>query len=134
MSTITTGTFTVTSWNEEPLVELSDETQTIMRARATQQYSGVIAGEGIVEYLMVTPNDGSTSFVGLERITGSVSGYSGSFVIRQVGTYEGSTAKAEWSVVSGSGTGELRGLTGKGGYTAIHGKQTALSFEYNLED
>jgi hypothetical protein len=82
---------------------------------------------------MVHREDGSASFVGLERIVGRVGNRSGSFVLQHTGTFEGGTAKAAWIVVPGSGTGELRGLRGAGGFASAHAEHYAITLEYDFE-
>ena len=102
MSNGATATFQVKSWDEKPYDEV-EEGPKLTRARVTKSFQGDIEGEGAVEYLMVHREDGSASFVGLERIVGRVGERSGSFVLQHTGTFEGGTAKAEWIVVPGSG-------------------------------
>ena len=55
-------------------------------------------------------------------------------MLQQVGTYEGTTARATWQVVPGSGTGDLTGLRGEGGYVAEHGQpQAPYTLDYDLD-
>ncbi len=104
MSTHATATFEVKSWDEQPYQEFEGGTK-LTRASVTTSYHGDIEGEGTLEYLMFYGEDGSASFVGLERVVGRVGNRSGSFVLRHSGAYEGGTAKATYVVVPGSGTG-----------------------------
>ena len=50
-------------------------------------------------------SESSATYVGYERVTGTLGGRSGSFVLQGVGTWEGGVAKTTWTVVPGSGTG-----------------------------
>ncbi len=111
MSTQATATFQVKSWDEKPYNEIDDGPK-LTRVSVTKSFSGDIEGEGTLEYLMIQRDDGSASFVGLERVVGRVGDRSGSFVLQHLGTYEEGTAKATFSVVPGSGTADLRGLRG----------------------
>ena len=43
--------------------------------------------------------DGSASFVGLERIKGQLEGRSGSFVLQHIGAFDGSTVRVALTVV-----------------------------------
>ena len=43
--------------------------------------------------------DGSASFVGLERIKGQLEGRSGSFVLQHIGTYESGIVKVALTMV-----------------------------------
>ena len=46
---------------------------------------------------------------------------------------EGGTATAMWSVVPGSGTGDLRGLRGEGGFASAHADEYAITLDYDFE-
>ena len=118
MRTRATATIEGRGWDEQPY----DERDGVKLARASvrQAYHGEIEGEATLEYLMVYRTDGAASFVGLERVVGRVGGRSGSFVLQSSGVWQHGVAKAAQSVVPGSGTGELRGLRGEGGYEATH--------------
>ena len=61
-------------------------------------------------------------YAGYERVVGSLGGRSGSFVLRLAGGFEQGAARTDWTVVEGSGTGELAGLQGEGGYVAKQGE------------
>jgi uncharacterized protein DUF3224 len=76
--------------------------------------------------------DGTADYVGLERIVGRLGGRAGSFVLRSTGAYDGSEARATFSVVHGSATGELTGLEGEGHFAAPHGQQGKLQLDYRL--
>jgi hypothetical protein len=59
---------------------------------------------------------------------------SGSFVLQDAGTLTGKTVSGTWFVVSGSGTGQLQGLRGKGGFTAELGQHAQITLDYWFED
>jgi uncharacterized protein DUF3224 len=62
------------------------------------------------------------TYAGYERFVGSLGGRSGSFVLRLGGGFEDGAARTTWTVAEGSGTGELAGLQGEGGYVARQGE------------
>jgi hypothetical protein len=66
-------------------------------------------------------------------VAGSVGDRSGSFVLQVSGSFDGGEAKGDWSVVPGSGTGELDGLRGRGGFSAPPGSEAAVTLEYEFE-
>ena len=132
MSTHATATFEVKSWDEKPYDEM-DGGPKLTRASITKSFTGDIEGEGTLEYLMMYRDDGSASFIGLERITGRVGDRAGSFVLEHTGTSDGSTATASWSVVPGSGTGDLRGLRGEGGFSSGHAESYPMTLDYDIE-
>jgi hypothetical protein len=110
-------TFSMKSWDEK-LVSGEEGGPRVAHAHATMQYSGVIEGESICDFLLFYPGEGfeggGHTSPGFERIEGAVDGRKGSFVIRHEVGYEASGIKGTWEVVEGSGTGELAGLGGTG--------------------
>jgi hypothetical protein len=66
---------------------------------------------------LVYPSAAAATWAGFERVTGSLAGRSGRIVLRNDATFEGGTVTTSCSVVPGSGTGELEGLRGHGGFT-----------------
>jgi hypothetical protein len=132
MSKHATATFQVTAWDEKPYDEI-EEGPKLTRATITKSFSGDIEGEGKLEYLMVHRDDGSASFIGLERVVGRLGDRSGSFVLQHTGTFEDGTAKATWLVVPGSGAGQLRGLRGEGGFASAHAESYSMTLDYDLE-
>jgi hypothetical protein len=123
--------FAIKSWDEKPYGE-GQELPKLTRATVTKAFTGDIEGEGQVQYLMMYRGDGSATFVGLERIVGRVAGKAGSFVLQRIGTFEGGLAKESYSVIPGSGTGELRGLRGEGTSAVGHGNEHPMTLNYEL--
>ena len=115
MSTFANASFTIESWDEQILHEGAGQPR-MTRVTAVASYQGDIQGEGRVEYLMIYREDGSASFIGLERVSGGIAGYEGSFVLQHAGSFESGTAKSAFNVVPGSGTGKLASLRGHGEY------------------
>jgi len=123
--------FAIKSWDEKPYSEGQDLPK-LTRASVSKTYSGDITGEGQVEYTMMYRNDGSATFVGLERVTGQIGGKSGSFVLQRTGVFEGGQAKESYSVIPGSGSGELRNLAGEGRSSVGHGMEHPFTLSYEL--
>jgi hypothetical protein len=132
MTNVATSRFAITSWGEEPYGE-GQGLPKLTRAAVTKTFTGDIAGEGRVDYLMMYRSDGSAAFVGLERIVGSVAGKAGSFVLQRTGVFENGVAKESYFVVPGSGTGELRGLRGEGVSALGHGSEHPITLNYELD-
>lgn len=124
--------FAIKSWDEKPYSEGPDLPK-MTKAAVTKTFTGDVAGEGHVEYLMVYRADGSATFVGLERIVGHVAGKAGSFVLQRTGVFENGTAKESYSVVPGSATGELRGLRGDGTSAVGHGMEHPFTLNYDFD-
>lgn len=125
------GRFAITNWDEKPYSEGPDRPK-LTRASVTKTYTGDIEGESKVEYLMMYRGDGSATFVGLERVVGRIGGKTGSFVLQRNGVFESGQAKESYSVVTGSATGELRGLQGEGSTAVGHGMEHPFSLSYEL--
>ena len=123
--------FSITSWDEKPYSEGPDLPK-LTRATVTKTLTGDIEGEGQVEYLMMYGSDGSATFVGLERVVGRIGGKAGSFVLQRTGIFESGQAKESYSVIPGSGTGELRGLRGDGTSAVGHGTEHPITLNYEF--
>ena len=128
------ATFTIKSWNETP-IHSAEGLPKLTQASVTQALEGDITGEGTIEYIMSYREDGSASYVGLQRVVGTLGGRSGSFVLLGEGGYEQGEGKATitWRVAPGSGTGALRGLRGEGGAIATHTPPGTLTLDYDFE-
>jgi hypothetical protein len=123
--------FAIKSWNETPYSEGANQPK-MTRATVAKSYTGDIAGDGHVEYLMMYRSDGSASFVGHERIAGELAGRKGSFVLQRSGVFENGQAKESYFVVAGSGTEGLLGLTGDGTSEVGHGMEHPFTLSYSF--
>jgi hypothetical protein len=132
MTNVANSRFTITSWDEKPCSEGQDMPK-LTRAAVTKTFTGDIAGEGHVEYVMMYRGDGSATFVGLERVVGRVGGNAGSFVLQRTGVFENGVAKESYVVIPGSGTGALRSLRGEGTSAVGHGTEHPLTLNYELD-
>ncbi|MBI3111990.1 MAG: DUF3224 domain-containing protein [Ignavibacteriales bacterium] len=132
MKRVANSRFTIKGWDEKPYSERQD-LQKLTRASVTKTFTGDIAGEGHVEYLMMYRSDGSATFVGLERIIGQIGGKAGSFVLQRTGMFENGEAKESYSVIPGSGTGGLRDLRGEGTSAIGHGTEHPFTLNYELD-
>ena len=129
-----TGTFEVTSWDEEP-IEDPEGGPRLTCVRVRQTFRGDLEGEGRADLLTCYRDDENAVFVGLQRVVGRVGGWEGSFVVRIHEELEDGFASAEWVVVPGSGTGDLRGLSGRGGFSRHRGgKVIAYDLDLAFED
>ena len=78
-----------------------------------KQYFGDLAATGKGEMLSaVTDTEGSAAYVAIERVSGTLGGKAGSFVIQHAGTMRGGVQQLSVSIVPDSGTGQLEGITG----------------------
>ncbi len=126
-----TASIEMKSWEERPYAE-TDGAPKLTRANGADLYHGDIEGETTFEYLMMYRDDGVTPFIGLERVVGRLGERQGSFVLQVSGTHMESGLQATLTVVSGSGTGDLKGLRGEG--TLVWSEQQqAVTLNYDFE-
>jgi hypothetical protein len=95
-------------------------------------FSGDLDGRGEGQMLTaVSDEPGSAGYVAMERFVGSLHGRRGSFVFQHSGTMDKGTQSLSITVVPGSGSGELAGLSGR--FTLrIEGGQHFYEFDYTL--
>ncbi|MBV9167394.1 MAG: DUF3224 domain-containing protein [Solirubrobacterales bacterium] len=127
-----TGKINVKTYDPTPY-DQSAEGPTLSRIHVVEDFSGDIAGEGVATFLQTTRAEDEASFVGVERVEGSVGGRSGTFVLQDQGSLKGSTVSGTWFVIPGSGTGDLIGLRGEGGFTADLGQRADITLDYWFE-
>ena len=125
------GTRELKKWEEKTYSEIQGGPK-LTTSTVINSLQGDIEGEAKLEYLMMYRADGSATCVGLEQVTGRLGDRSGSFVLRHEGKFEAMTAKASFTVVPGSGTGELKGLRGEGHF-ATQGQTAPYTFDYYFE-
>jgi hypothetical protein len=99
----------------------------------TECFSGDIQGDGQVRFIQAARPDGSASFVGIERVRGSIHGKQGTFLLQDGRTLVGKEVKGSWFVVPGSGTGDHRGLRGDGGFEAQLGQLSRVWLDYSFD-
>jgi hypothetical protein len=117
MSTHANSKFEMKGWDEKTwdgrdYKEVSGAKLT--HAKMSYAYHGDLEAESTAQMLMTYRDNNAADYVGLEKIEGTLGGKQGSFVLQLTGGFDGTTARVNSVVVPGSGTGELKGLTGKG--------------------
>jgi hypothetical protein len=84
-----------------------------------------LVGTGIATHLRIERDDGTAMLTCIERITGSVDGHHGSFLLCATGfTDRHHYVHGRWEVVEGSGTGDLSGLRGYAAFAAMPDKRS----------
>jgi hypothetical protein len=103
-----TSPFEIVTW-QQSIVEEPDAGPAIARAEVHKVYRGDLAGTAVAQMVLC----GESSYSGIERVTGSVGGRMGTFVLAHGATRGlGPEDHSLGVVVPGSGTGELSGLVG----------------------
>jgi len=108
------GAFTINDRSETPI---EWEGANMRRARWTKTFTGDLAATSYIEFIMGEMEPQSDEplarvYVGIERIEGELRGRKGSFTVMHVATSLGGDHDATWTILPGSGTGELTGIRG----------------------
>ena len=127
-----TGTFEVKLTPQAPDGKFEDAT--LGRMTIDKQIHGDL--EATSKGTMLTAGTdvkGSAGYVAIERVTGTLHGRTGAFVLQHTGTMSRGTYQLSVTVVPDSGTGQLLGLSGKFNITIAAGKHS-YDFEYTLPE
>lgn len=102
------------------------------RMSLDKRFAGDLAGTSQGQMLTaMTAVAGSAGYVAIERVTGTLHGHAGSFVLQHTGTMNRGAPQLVIAVVPDSGTGALAGLAGTFGIDIVEGKHF-YRFEYTL--
>jgi hypothetical protein len=130
MATHASGTFEVKVTPQVPDGKFEDAT--LGRMTIDKQIHGDLEATSKGQMLTAgTEVKGSAAYVAIERITGTLQGRTGSFVLQHSGTMTRGALQQSITVVPDSGTGQLVGLTGKMTITIADGKHS-FDFDYTL--
>lgn len=106
---------------------------TLMEIHISETFAGDIEGESTARALALQRGDKSVSQVSMQRFTGKLGGHQGAFVLQGSEIVENGKIAAKWFVVPGSGTGDLSGLRGEGGFEGAFGKGSEGWLDYWFE-
>jgi hypothetical protein len=110
-----------------------NEGPALMEMRLTERFAGDIDGQATVRALEMLRGDRSASLVSEQRFRGRVGGREGTFVLQGQEIVSNGKVEATWFVVPGSGTGDLVGLRGEGGFEGGFGKGSEGTLDYWFE-
>ena len=103
------------------------------RMSLDKQFHGDLEGTGQGEMLSILDREkGSGGYVAIERVTGTLQGREGSFVLQHDASMNRGAAKTDITVVPDTGTGQLTGISGSMTIRIEAGKHF-YDFEYTLE-
>ena len=121
------GAFTIDGRDASPI---DWEGGQMSRTRFAKTFTGEIAGTSIVEATMLRlEQEGPAIYVGIERFDCVLRGRAGTFVLLHLATALGREQKGTWTIVAGSGTGELRSIRGHAEILPDH----ELALDYELD-
>jgi len=92
--------------------------------------------EGVSKGQMLTAGTavkGSAGYVAIEKVSGTLNGRSGTFILQHTATMTRGIPQLSITVVPDSGTGQLVGLSGKMNINITEGKHS-YDFEYALAE
>jgi hypothetical protein len=125
-----TGTFDV-KLTPRPAEEKAAD-PTLGRMAIDKKFHGDLEGTSVGEMLTAgTSVKGSAGYVAMERVSGTLKGRGGSFVLQHSATMNRGTPSLSITVVPDSGTDELTGLAGKLAIVIAEGKHS-YDFDYTL--
>ncbi len=126
-----TGTFEV---KLAPQAEDKGEGSTLGRMSLDKQFHGDLEATSKGEMLTaMTEVKGSAGYVAIERVSGTLQGRKGSFVLLHRGIMRGGGQDLSLTVVPDSGSLELAGLEGKMAIKIVEGKHS-YEFDYTLPE
>ncbi len=126
MNTRAGGTFEVKATPQAP------GDSGIGRILIDKQFQGDLKGTSKVEMLAIgTAIEGSAGYVAMEQVTGTLNGHTGTFALQHSGTMTRGAPQLSVTVVPDSGTGELKGLSGRMSIVIADGKHS-YEFEYTI--
>lgn len=104
------------------------------RMSIDKQFHGDLDATSAGEMLAAgTAVKGSAGYVAMERVSGSLHGRTGTFVLQHNATMTRGAPYLNIIVVPDSGTGELQGLAGTMKIVIAEGGQHSYEFDYTLE-
>jgi Protein of unknown function (DUF3224) len=121
--------FTNDRYDEEPYGE-ADGAE-LSRVHISRTFSGDLEGSSTAE-LMIAKSEGGGGYVGHDRIAATLQGKSGGFVFQHSGLMGPAGVTNTGTIVPGTGTGELRGITGDGTMLADDQGNHTLTLQYEL--
>lgn len=124
-----TGTLVHSHWDEKPYHDSGTQKGTIARIDAV--FDGDVTGEAKTVYTMAyTEGGNSAHYAGHLLFDGKIGGRAGTFIIFEQGHWGNGTANSTWQIVADSGTGDLAGISGTGGYVS---KDKSVNYELNYD-
>jgi Protein of unknown function (DUF3224) len=132
MTTRASGTFEVKLSPQAPDDKNDDATPG--RMSIDKQFHGDLEAASKGQMLAaMTAVKGSAGYVAMERVSGTLHGRRGTFVLQHTGTMARGIQQLSVTVVPDSGTGQLMGLAGKMAIVIADGKHS-YDFEYAVAE
>lgn len=124
-----TAPFTNDRYDEEPYGQ--GEGVELSRVHITRTFTGDLEGTATAE-ILIGKSEGGGGYTGHDLITGTLNGKAGSFVIQHGGIMGPAGISNAGTIVPGSGSGELEGISGDGTLLADEEGNHTLTLNYEL--
>jgi hypothetical protein len=122
-----TAPFTNDRYEEEAYAE-ADGVE-LSRVHISRTFTGDLEGASTAE-LMIAKSEGGGGYLGHDRISGTLAGKTGSFVFQHTGIMGPEGVTNAGTIVPGTGTGELIGISGEGTMLADDEGNHTLTLTY----
>ncbi|HLY13310.1 MAG TPA: DUF3224 domain-containing protein [Candidatus Limnocylindrales bacterium] len=137
-TTTATGTFSVDSWKDEPVADpdeswATDPSRKVGWVQLAKTFHGDLEGHSTVDMLSVMAGGAPAGYVAIERVTGTLGGHIGSFILQHAATADGDDQRLRIEVVPRTGAGELAGLSGELEIIRADDGSHSYAFHYRLE-
>lgn len=110
-----------------------DSDSGVGRFTLDKRYHGDLKATGKGQMLTAsTEVKGSGAYVAIERVTGTLKGKEGSFALQHMGTMTRNTPELNITIVPDSGTGDLKGISGKMNIVIAPDGKHSYDLEYTL--
>lgn len=121
------------SFDVQMIPQSQDEAvgSTLGRMSLAKQFHGDLDAPSKGEMLTASTSTGSAAYVAIERVTGTLHGRTGTFVLLHNGLMTPAAQHLTITVVPDSGTNQLVGIAGTLSITIVDGKH-GYDFEYTL--
>lgn len=104
------------------------------RLRFEKRFHGDLDATSVVEMLSAgNPAAGSAGYVAMEHVVGTLQGRSGSFMLQHSGTMDRGAMALTVTVVPGTGSAGLQGLSGNLRIDIAEGGAHSYTFDYALD-
>ena len=117
-----------------PLQDVPSADPMLGRMSIDKQFHGALEATSKGQMLTgMTDVKGSAGYVAMEKVTGTLNGQSGTFILQHTGTMTRGEPTLSVTVVPDSGTGQLVGLSGKMTIDIVD-REHHYEFTYKLDE
>jgi hypothetical protein len=124
------SSFDIDSWDQDEIDRAGP--YGLGKALVKKTFRGEIEGTSVTNILLGGVEGGGMAYCGFERFDVTVGGRRGSFVLLHNATASADGGTTSWTILPGSGTGELEGIVGTGEIVRHDDGSHDFSLDYTL--